>query len=664
MAKSQSKSSQLKEFLSYLATVKGDLSNITAPPSMLSPKSVTEIPASWAERHELFLQPPQEQDPARRALLVLKNYLCSLKRQAYTAASASGDSDGGGGARKPLNAFLGELFLGTFRADDGSSETQLIAEQVSHHPPVTACFMYNKKHGISSSGYVAQETSFSPTSGVQVKQIGHSIIRDEKHRESHLMTMPTMLVKGLLTGSPYPELEGACYICSSSGYLATIEFDGKNSLGIGTKNSVSARITNAKDGGKAVFEISGQWNARLKITDCMSGGVIEEFGVDDIPLAELNVKTPEEQSPWESRRAWTEVIDGISEGNTQKVSEAKNRIEEAQRGMRDAEKVAGIQWPTVFFQKSEGSQEFELLAKIIPDKSAASLQPERTAGVWKFIGVGLAERLLADGHLCASQRSEQLAIDPPYGYRHLTDNVPIMSQAWIFERDLYALFGVERSASVEGIKDAYRGHGLKLHPDRAGNKTENNKRFSGVRQAWETLRDPGRRKEYDTHWNRTKRNASNERKPSPNQSAESGGQHKRRKQGSRDRGPGEEPQQRPESFDVALLGLVEARISWFEKDLEYHRRALWFFTTDIQYSREPFKDHCLRKELERHLRPLGLYRDLDERPGGVGIYFIRHVGGHKYSATMMIYRRPDAFGIDGVEMAATAPVPGNDPQKI
>lgn len=48
----------------------------------------------------------------------------------------------------------------------------------------------------------------------------------------------------------------------------------------------------------------------------------------------------------------------------------------------------------------------------------------------------------------------------------------------------------------------------------------------------------------------------------------------------------------------------------------------------------------LRKELERHLRPLGLYRDLsDERPGGVGIYFISHVGGHKYSANMMIYRK-------------------------
>ena len=50
----------------------------------------------------------------------------------------------------------------------------------------------------------------------------------------------------------------------------------------------------------------------------------------------------------------------------------------------------------------------------------------------------------------------------------------------------------------------------------------------------------------------------------------------------------------------------------------------------------------LRREFERHLRPLGLYRDLgDERPGGVGIYFISHVGGHKYSANIMVYRRAE-----------------------
>lgn len=35
----------------------------------------------------------------------------------------------------------------------------------------------------------------------------------------------------------------------------------------------------------------------------------------------------------------------------------------------------------------------------------------------------------------------------------------------------------------------------------------------------------------------------------------------------------------------------------------------------------------------------------------MGIYFISHVGGHKYSANVMIYRRPDPFGLDGVERA-------------
>ena len=52
----------------------------------------------------------------------------------------------------------------------------------------------------------------------------------------------------------------------------------------------------------------------------------------------------------------------------------------------------------------------------------------------------------------------------------------------------------------------------------------------------------------------------------------------------------------------------------------------------------------LRREFERHLQPLGLYRDLhDERPGGVGIYFISHVGGHKFSANVLIYRSESAI---------------------
>jgi (2Fe-2S) ferredoxin len=50
----------------------------------------------------------------------------------------------------------------------------------------------------------------------------------------------------------------------------------------------------------------------------------------------------------------------------------------------------------------------------------------------------------------------------------------------------------------------------------------------------------------------------------------------------------------------------------------------------------------IKRELERHLRPLGLDRDSDDsRPGGVGIFFVSHVGGHKFSANVLIYRKKD-----------------------
>lgn len=50
----------------------------------------------------------------------------------------------------------------------------------------------------------------------------------------------------------------------------------------------------------------------------------------------------------------------------------------------------------------------------------------------------------------------------------------------------------------------------------------------------------------------------------------------------------------------------------------------------------------IKKEFERHLRGCGLYRDLsDERAGGVGVYFVSHVGGHKFAANVLVYRKKE-----------------------
>lgn len=122
MTSSTEQLSQLKDFLAYIATLKTDLSNVTAPPFVLSKKSAVEFPASWCSHQELFLAQGAPEDPARRALAVLKNFLCSLKTQTYTGSS---EKDG---AKKPLNPFLGELFLAEFESGEGNST--LISEQV------------------------------------------------------------------------------------------------------------------------------------------------------------------------------------------------------------------------------------------------------------------------------------------------------------------------------------------------------------------------------------------------------------------------------------------------------------------------------------------------------------------------------------------------------
>ncbi|KAF5667319.1 KES1-like protein [Fusarium heterosporum] len=377
---------RLKDVLSYFAAVKGDLSNVTAPPFILAPRSAIEIPAAWACHHDLFLQPADEPDAGVRALLLAKNYVCSLKQLV--------DADSSDAGKKPLNPFLGELFLGSY-SDKAGSQSQLIVEQVSHHPPVTACSIYNKERGIASIGFVGQETSFSLVSGVAVRQTGYAIIKDDKHDEQSVMTMPTILVKGVATGSPYPELEGPSYITSSSGYLTKIEFHGKNRLGFGQKNQVVAEVFAPDNRNKPLYRITGQWTGTLTIEDS-SKTTLEEFHVDQIPISPLGVAPIEEQTPWESRRAWWKVTEAIKHHDIEKVYAHKSAIEDSQRRRRLEEEKKDVKWNRLFFsQSAKGDDTAASLLASIPD-TIEGMDVTKTNGTWNFIGIEEASKLMSN----------------------------------------------------------------------------------------------------------------------------------------------------------------------------------------------------------------------------------------------------------------------------
>ncbi len=80
-------------------------------------------------------------------------------------------------------------------------------------------------------------------------------------------------------------------------------------------------------------------------------------------------------------------------------------------------------------------------------------------------------------------------------------------------KDYYRILGVACDADPEEIKKAFRLLALKTHPDRNPNDPNAAKRFRDAAEAWEVLRDPQKRSQYDNvhkGWNpkRTTRNGT------------------------------------------------------------------------------------------------------------------------------------------------------------
>ncbi|KAJ6083154.1 hypothetical protein N7467_007289 [Penicillium canescens] len=364
-------------FLKSIASFNGDLSSLTAPPFILSTTSLTEYSAYWAEHPDVFVAPAKEADPEKRALLVLKWFLSTLHQQ-YCSRSEKLGSE-----KKPLNPFLGELFIGKWEGGADVGETALISEQVSHHPPATAYAIRNEKHGVELQGYNAQKASFSST--ILVKQIGHALYSltpsGSQEKEIYLITLPNLHIESLIYGSPFVELEKSSKIVSSSGYTAKIDFSGKGWLS-GKKNTFTASLYKTAEGEKKpLYTVDGQWSDKFNIKDARSKDVIDSWSAKDNQTTPLTLAPLEQQDLYESRRAWSDVATNIEKGDMDAVSGYKSCIENAQRELRRVEKEEGREWERRFFNRIESDDsQIQSLAK------AADLvfETDKTGGIWRF----------------------------------------------------------------------------------------------------------------------------------------------------------------------------------------------------------------------------------------------------------------------------------------
>ena len=247
----------------------------------------------------------------------------------------------------------------------------------SHHPPVTAYSIWNNKHGVRLQGYNAQKASFSRT--INVKQIGHSFLRLDAYDEAYFFTLPSLHIEGLITGSPYVELNRSTMIQSSSGYTAKIDYSGKGWVS-GKKNSFSASLWKEGHEKEPLYTAEGQWTDSFVMRDAKTKKQIDVYHAKAHKTTPLIVAPLEQQDPLESHRAWSKVARAIEKGDMNTVHYEKSLIENQQREMRKEEAANGRSWERRFFSRVDRAPEVEALAKRLGEV----LDVDKTNGIWMF----------------------------------------------------------------------------------------------------------------------------------------------------------------------------------------------------------------------------------------------------------------------------------------
>uniref|UniRef100_A0A8D3AY84 Oxysterol-binding protein n=1 Tax=Scophthalmus maximus TaxID=52904 RepID=A0A8D3AY84_SCOMX len=316
-----------------------DLSKVVLPTFILEQRSFLDKLSDYYYHADFLSEAAIEENAYDRMKKVVKWYISGFYKKPK-------------GLKKPYNPIIGETYRCMWLHQMTNSKTFYIAEQVSHHPPVSAFYVSNRKDGFCLSGSILAKSKFYGNSLSAILD-GEARLTFLNRGEDYVMNMPYAHCKGILYGTMTLELGGQITVmCEKTGYSAQLEFKLKPFLGSSDSvNQISGKI---KLGKEVLATLEGHWDSEIFINDKKTGTVDTFWNpTTDLRQSRLTRCTvpPEEQGEFESERLWQHVTRAIHNKDQTEATNEKFFLEEAQRKSARERKAKCEEWIPALFEQ-------------------------------------------------------------------------------------------------------------------------------------------------------------------------------------------------------------------------------------------------------------------------------------------------------------------------
>eukprot|EP00027_Filamoeba_sp_ATCC50430_P009187 CAMPEP_0168561338 /NCGR_PEP_ID=MMETSP0413-20121227/11542_1 /TAXON_ID=136452 /ORGANISM="Filamoeba nolandi, Strain NC-AS-23-1" /LENGTH=767 /DNA_ID=CAMNT_0008592703 /DNA_START=91 /DNA_END=2394 /DNA_ORIENTATION=- len=319
-----------------------DLTRVSLPAILLYPFSMLEVfGCRELAAFDLLLQMNKQESAYDRIQTVVKATLATIQQETFH--------------KKPYNPVLGETHECYMESREHGT-TNFVAEQVSHHPPVSAIYIRNDQEGID----LACNLSFGVRFGgnyVSIVTDGAAYITCDKYGEQYELPRrtPDMVIKNVVWGTKRIYWSGELSIsCAKTGYFANLAF--KESGNDNVVNGTIGVITDSSE--EILLTLEGKCGSQVYATDRRHEKKLF-FDGEANAAQKKSVHYLNETDPLSSITLWSEVNKYIVEDDMPKADEYKKKIEQAQRDRSAERKALGMQNEAKFFQQTETGWTFK-----------------------------------------------------------------------------------------------------------------------------------------------------------------------------------------------------------------------------------------------------------------------------------------------------------------